>query len=163
VRPFGVAELGVRLMKTVAIALSLLFGLSAFAAPPSLIVHLLDVTDKEQTDQRFWIDWSDKWRGIIETKNASPQEAEKVIQILKTSLLTTPATHFCGHDPIYGIEATDSDGKKLKTSLCFKCLTWVKPKKRLDIAGKPGPDNELCMALRSIIELPQEVLDAQSP
>lgn len=149
-------------LKTVIFALAFAAGVSAYAETPALIVHLLDHTDKKKTDQRFWIDWNDKWRGIVETRRASPEEAEKIIEILKRVLLTTEAAHFCGHDPIYGILAVDSEGKKLKTSLCFKCLTWVKPKRRMDILGKRGTDNELCLALRSIIELPRELLDEES-
>ncbi|RYD48035.1 MAG: hypothetical protein EOP85_04355 [Verrucomicrobiaceae bacterium] len=71
------------------------------------------------------------------------------------------ASHFCGHDPIYGIEATENSGKVLKTSLCFSCTTWVKPGKRLRIDGEPGSENILCKALREVIELPQDLLDEE--
>lgn len=110
-------------MKALLIILGLCGTAFAYAGIPTLTVHLLDHTDIKQTESRFWIDWSKKWRGIITTRAATNEKAEKIIQILRTSLTNTEASHFCGHDPIYGIEATDSNGKTLKTSLCFSCLT----------------------------------------
>lgn len=124
-----------------------------------MIVYLLDHTGKKETPTRFWIDWSKNWRGIIETKRASEEQAGEIIKTLRSSLSSSEAMHFCGHDPVYGIEAKDQDGKILKTSLCFTCLTWVKPDLRLDITGKRGPENELCKLLRAVIELPPELLE----
>ena len=74
------------------------------------------------------------------------------------SLEETGALHFCWHNPIYGIEATTVGGKVLKTSLCFTYVTRVKPSLRLNLAGERGADNELCRALRTVIELPVELL-----
>src|SRR5690606_35555876 len=86
---------------------------------PQITLHLLDHTDEQQTKTRFWIDWSKKWRGIVSTKSISGVEAEKVIKQLRVSLKNTEAENFCGHDPIYGMVATDEGGNVLETSLCF--------------------------------------------
>jgi len=96
--------------------------------------------------------------GISKSKSIRGEEAQKIIALLRRSLANTEATHFCGHSPIYGIVAYREDGKKLITSLCFSCLTWVKPKTRLNITGKRGIENELCKALRAHIELPDSIL-----
>jgi hypothetical protein len=130
------------------------------AAEPVVTVHLLDPTGKRETKARFWIDWSKAWRGIVTTRAATPEQAKALVALCRTSLVNEEAEHFCGHDPVYGIEATSADGKALKTSLCFSCLTWVKPGKRLSIAGERGVGNELCKALRAVIELPPELLEA---
>lgn len=142
------------------------------AVQPTITIHLLDHTRKSDTKNKlvrtivgdtrklFWIDWSKKWRAIDSTKTVSEREAVDLIALLRRNLASSEAGHFCGHDPIYGIEATDSDGKILKTSLCFTCSTWVQPDKRLNINGPVGIENPVCQALRKIIELPKEVLDA---
>jgi hypothetical protein len=147
----GAAFLGMILMATAFLQ----------AQEAKLTVHLLDHRDLEKSPARFWIDWSKKWRGIVQTEEASPEQAAKVIAILRTSLLKTLSTNLCGHDPIYGIEAVDEEGKVLKTSLCFSCLTWVQPGKRLAIAGQPGSSNELCKALREIVEIPEVLRDPE--
>ena len=150
-------------MKTL-LFIGALFGTFPLHAEPSKVtIHLLDHTDKQKTQTRFWIDWSKTWRGIISSKEVAGEDAEKVIKQLRSSLKNTEALHFCGHDPIYGIEATGSDGKVLKTSLCFTCLTWVKPGSRLEISGEKGPDNKLCKLLREFIELPKELLTKEDP
>lgn len=142
------------------------------AAEPTVTVHLLDHTGKSDTKNKlvptkkgdtrtlFWIDWSRNWRAIDSTKVVSGQEASDIIALLRQNLSNSLAEHFCGHNPIYGIEATDSDGKILKTSLCFTCSTWVQPDKRLKISGTRGVENPLCKALRKVIELPKDVLEA---
>ncbi|WP_193210428.1 hypothetical protein [Luteolibacter marinus] len=145
-------------MKILSIIVFLFCHTQSFADEPALIVHLLDHTDKQETKTKFWIDWSNKSRGIVSTKEASTEDAAKIVAKLRESLTNVEADHFCGHDPIYGIEAIDSEGKRLKTSLCFTCLTWVKPKLRLSISGTRGKDNELCKMLRDIIELPEGLL-----
>lgn len=147
-------------MKIPFVILALLGASLIHASAQTVTVHLLDHTGKKETKSRFWIDWSDSWRDIVTTKAASKEDARKITLLLRTSLTNAEASHFCGHDPIYGIEATDSAGKALKTSLCFTCLTWVKPGKRLVIAGKTGAENDLCKVLRSVIELPEELLEA---
>ena len=78
--------------------------------------------------------------------------------MFQRSLEETEALHFCGHAPIYGSEATTADGKILKTSLCFTCVTQVKPGLRLNLAEEHGADNELCRILPTVIELPLELL-----
>lgn len=148
-------------MKIPFVILALLGTSLVHAGEQTVTVHLLDHTDKKETKSRFWIDWSKTWRGVVATKAASETEAGKIIKLLGRHLTNSEALHFCGHDPIYGIEATNSSGKVLKTSLCFTCLTWVKPGKRLDIAGTPGPENVLCKALREVIELPKEILEKE--
>ena len=148
-------------MKTLLVLLLLFAANVAGAGTPTVTVHLLDHTDKVETKAKFWIDWSKKWRGVISTKVVTGDDAEKIIKQLRSSLTNTEAEHFCGHDPIYGIESTDSEGKVLKTSLCFTCLTWVKPGLRLSIAGKRGAENELCKMLRDVIELPKEMLETK--
>jgi len=144
-------------MKSLLVTILLLCNMQGYAEIPKVTVHLLDYTDQQETKAKFWIDWSKKWRGIVSTAKASDEDAVKIIAQLRSSLKHTEAMHFCGHDPIYGIEATDSKGNLLKTSLCFSCLTWVKPDLRLDIGGKKGIDNDLCKILRGIIELPAEL------
>lgn len=148
-------------MKTLAIVAALLGAVQLAAAAPEVTLHLLDHTDKQTTKERFWIDWKKSRRGIVTTKTVTGEPAAKIVSQLRVSLRETEAAHFCGHDPIYGIEATDPDGKALRTSLCFTCLTWVKPGKRLDIDGVRGPENPLCKLLRETIELPKELLDAE--
>lgn len=141
------------------------------AAEPKITVHLLDYTRESDTENKltrrvegdkrplFWIDWSKKWRAIDSTKALSGREASDLIALMRQNLADSEAGHFCGHDPIYGIEFTDSDGKTLITSLCFKCGTWVQPDKRLNISGKPmGIEHPLCQALRKVIELPKVML-----
>ena len=123
----------------------------------NVTLHLLDHTDEKKTASRFWLDWNDRWRGIVESKKITGDRAEEIIAKLRRSLLPEESTNFCGHDPIYGIEAVAADGKVLKTSLCFKCVTWVQPKKRLTIAGKPGAGNALCRLLREELEIPEEL------
>ena len=140
-------------------AIIFLFGISlVHADTPKVIVHLLDHTGKQETKSKFWIDWNESWRGIVTTKEASEEESLELVTKLREALSNTEAEHFCGHDPIYAVDAIDAEGKRLKTSLCFTCLTWVKPKKRLYITGQRGKDNELCQMLREIIELPDELL-----
>ena len=140
----------------------------------SVTVHLLDHTRKSDTrykldrpikgDKRpqFWIDWSKKWRDITVTETVKGAEATALNALLREALANSEAMHFCGHDPIYDIEAIDPEGKTLKTSLCFTCGTWVQPGKRLDIGGPPGIENPLCVALRKAIELPKAILDAEA-
>jgi len=145
-------------MKILSLIVLLLCNVQGVAEVPRVVVHLLDHTGKQETKTKFWIDWNKNWRGIVSSKEAPKDGAAKIVAKLRESLTNFEAEHFCGHDPIYGIEAIDSDGKRLKTSLCFTCLTWVKPKLRLSIAGELGKDNELCKMLREVIELPQELL-----
>lgn len=149
-------------MKVLLLVFPLLAGSLALAGEPSVTVHLLDHTDKKKTKTRFWIDWSNSWRGIVETKTVSGEKAAEIIKTLRANLSNAEAMHFCGHDPIYGIQAKDEDDKVLKTSLCFTCLTWVKPKLRLEISGERGANNVLCKALRGVIELPPELLKEDS-
>lgn len=148
-------------MKFLIVALTLLSSVLALAGEAKVILHLLDHTAKKKTETRFWIDWSKEWRGIVSSKVVTKQTSDEIIALLRKSLLNTEAMHFCGHDPIYGIEAIGTDGKILKTSLCFSCLTWVKPGLRLDIAGERGANNVLCKKLREVIELPEELLKAE--
>lgn len=144
--------------------IAILSGIPASnAETPRVIVHLLDHTGKQETKSKFWIDWSKTWRGVVETREASGEESLRIIKKLKEALLNVEAIHFCGHDPIYGIEAIDTDGQRLRTILCFSCLTWVRPKQRLCIAGGRGKDNELCKMLREVIELPEEMLAEDTP
>ena len=149
-------------MKILSLIVFLLCNVQGVAEVPRVVVHLLDHTGKQETKTKFWIDWSKTWRGIVSTKKVSDEDAVKIIAQLRSSLKNTEAMHFCGHDPIYGLEAVDSEGKLLKTSLCFSCLTWVKPNLRLDISGKAGIDNELCKILRGVIELPADMLEQDS-
>ena len=149
------------IMKLLIVTLTLLSSALASAGEAKMTLHLLDHTSKKNTETRFWIDWSKNWRGIVSSKVVPKETADEIIMLLRKSLLNTEAMHFCGHDPIYGIEAIDTDGKILKTSLCFSCLTWVKPGLRLDIAGERGANNVLCKKLREVIELPDELLKAE--
>jgi hypothetical protein len=148
-------------MKLLIVALILLSSVLASAGEATVTLHLLDHTTNKKTETRFWIDWSKDWRGIVSSKVVPKETADEIITLLSKSLLNTEAMHFCGHDPIYGIEAIDTDGKILKTSLCFSCLTWVKPGLRLDIAGECGANNVLCKKLREVIELPEELLKVE--
>ena len=127
----------------------------AQAAEPSVTVHLLDHTDSKETKSSFKIDWSNTKRGIVETKKLEGEAATAIIELLQANLNTEEQTNFCGHDPIYGIVAQRADGETLVTSLCFKCNTWVLPGKRYVIAGKAGAENNLCVELRKVIELPK--------
>lgn len=149
-------------MKSLILVLIFLTSVHALAGEAKVALHLLDHTDEKKTERRFWIDWSKRWRGIVSSKVVTDEAAEEIILILRKSLRNTEASHFCGHDPIYGIEAIDTDGKTLKTSLCFTCLTWVKPGLRLSIAGERGANNVLCKKLREVIELPEELLESDS-
>ena len=149
-------------MKILTLLFTLLAAGFALAAEPKVTLHLLDHTKKQKTEKRFWIDWNDEWQGVVETKAVSGEAAGKIIAQLEKSLLKEESDNLCGHHPIYGIEVTQQDGSVFKTSLCFSCCTWVKPKKRLAIAGKYGADNELCKMLRAIIELPKEVLEGKA-
>lgn len=158
------------------LSILLLIGGSSclIAGEPSVRVHLLDHTRKSDTPNKFdrpikgdtrpqfWIDWSKKWRDIKATATVKGAEATALQALLREALANTEAMHFCGHDPIYGIEAMDAEGKTLKTSLCLTFGTWVQPGKRLDIAGPPGIENRLCVVLRKVIELPKEILDAEA-
>ena len=152
------------------IALIIFFCVSAIcsAGEPKVMLHLLDHTGKEPNGKKFWIDWSKSWRVIEQTKIIEGGEAQTIIDQLRVSLKTTECLNFCGHDPVYGIIAKDKKGKTIKTSLCFKCGTWVKPGirgtkgQRLNIGGKHGKDNPLCLILRKHIELPQVLLKPKS-
>ena len=130
-----------------------------------VVLHLLDHTGKKPTDKKFWIDWSNDWRAIEKTKKIEGEDAQEIIDQLGVSLNKRQSGNLCGHDPIYGIIARNKDGKTVKTSLCFKCVTWVTPKRgirggdRLHIDGKPGADNPLCLVLRKHIELPKALLE----
>ena len=148
-------------MKLLIVALTLFSNVLALAGEAKVTLHLLDHTAKKKTETRFWNDWSKNWRGIVSSKVVTKETADEITAQLRKSLLNTEAMHFCGHDPIYGIEAIDADGKILKTSLCFSCLTWVKPGLRLDIAGERGANNALCKKLREVIDLPDELLKAE--
>ena len=154
---------GVTLMKALLVTLAVFSGTLASAAESQVTVHLLDHTGRKKTEARFWIDWSKNWRGVVASKVVTGKAADELILHMRQSLLNKEAGHFCGHDPIYGIEAIGADGKKLKTSLCFSCLTWVKPGLRLNIAGERGANNALCRKLREVIELPDELLKPASP
>ena len=148
------------------ILLFALFVTGVRAAEPKVILYLLDHTRKEETEKKFWIDWSNAWVGIIKTKEIEGEEAELIVKQLRRSLKNTECTNFCGHDPIYGIIAKNKEGRTVKTSLCFKCGTWVKagPGKglRLDIKGEFGIDNPLCLILREHLELPEALLKKKS-
>ena len=132
------------------------------AEEPKVTLHLLDHTRSEPTGKKFWIAWSKEWRGIEESKIIKGADAKEITDALRTSLKNTPSQHFCGHDPIYGIVAQNENGQTITTSLCFKCMTWVQPAgtkdRRLDIAGKLGANNPLCLMLRKHIELPEQLL-----
>lgn len=149
-------------MKLLIVVLTLLSSVFVLAGEAKVTLHLLDHTAQKKTETRFWIDWSKEWRGIVSSKVVTKETADEIITLLRKSLLNTEASHFCGHDPIYGIEAINTDGKVLKTSLCFSCLTWVKPGLRVDIAGELGANNVLCKKLREVIELPEEMLKAET-
>lgn len=129
---------------------------------PTLKVHLLDHTGAKQWENRFWIDWNEEWQGVVAVKTASPADTQKIIKLLQKSLDTTEAMHLCGHSPVYGIEIFESGQLILSTSLCFSCLTWVRPGKRYYLSGKVGAENALCKALRAVIELPPELLQPES-
>ena len=149
-------------MKVVSLLISLFLAIPLFAAgapeeESKVVLHLLDHTGKAKAKGRFWIDWNKSWRGIVQSRKVTGKEADAIIALLKKSLQPDEATNFCGHDPIYGIVATEENGKQLETSLCFKCVTWVRPGKRLVISGKPGADNPLAVELRKVIEIPQEL------
>ena len=145
-------------MKTLTLILSLFACALAQAAEPMVIVHLLDHTDGKKTETRFWIDWSENWRGIAKTKIVTGEAADALIAQMEKSLMPHESPNLCGHDPIYGVEVTKKSGLRFKTSICFSCNTWVKPKKRLSIDGEHGIENELCKALRKVIELPAHML-----
>lgn len=132
------------------------------AAEPKVTLHLLDHTKKLKTETRFWIDWNDEWQGITKTKTVTGKIAEAIIAQLEKSLLAEESDNLCGHHPIYGIEVTRQDGSTLKTSLCFSCNTWVKPKKRLAIEAEYGAQQPLAKTLRAVIELPKEVLEGKA-
>ena len=149
-------------MKAIITLFYLILHITAFAGDPKVTLHLLDDTGKSKSKEKFYIDWSDTNRAIEKTKVIEGEDAKKVLQALKDNLSTSKSSNFCGHDPIYGIVAVSASGKKLTTSLCFKCVTWVKPKKRLNIKGKHGVDNPLCLVLRKHIELPESVLTAEA-
>ena len=140
------------------IILSILVTSQSLAEEPRVLLHLLNQGEVQPKGKKFWIDWTEGWMGIKKSKTITGVDAEKIIALLRTSLKPTEATHFCGHSPVYGIVASGQDGKTLKTSLCFTCLTWVKPKMRLEITGEAGVENELCRLLRSHIELPPKML-----
>ena len=145
-------------MKTLTLILTLFACALAQATEPKVIVHLLDHTDKQETKERFWIDWCDNWRGIVKTETVEGEAAKEVITALSVSLSDFPSKNKCGHDPIYGVEVTYEDGSTFKTSICFSCSTWVQPNKRLSIKDGHGIDNPLCKALRKVVELPAEML-----
>jgi len=145
-------------MKLLTLILSLFAGSLLLAGEAKVTVHLLDHTDEKKTETRFWIDWCENWRGIVETKTVTGKAAEDIIAQMKQSLEDIESDKKCGHNPIYGIEVVYEDGSTFNTSLCFSCNTWVKPKTRMSIAGKHGAENELCKKLRAVIELPDELL-----
>lgn len=145
-------------MKLLTLILSLFAGSLLLAGEAKVTVHLLDHTDAKKTETRFWIDWCDNWRGIVETKTVTGKAADEIIAQMKKSLEDFESGNKCGHNPIYGIEVVYGDGSTFNTSLCFSCNTWVKPKTRMSIDGKHGIDNDLCKKLREVIELPQELL-----
>ena len=101
--------------------LALFVGAVALAGEAKVTLHLLDHTEKKKTETLFWIDWCDKWQGVVETKQLSGEVANKIIAQLDKSLLKQESDNKCGHHPIYGIEVTRKDGSTLKTSLCFSC------------------------------------------
>ena len=132
-----------KLMKPFLALLASLFCWHAAADEPKVIVHLLDHTDPKNAEHRFWIDWNKKRRDIVASETVTGEKARELIEMFQRSLEETEALHFCGHDPIYRIEATTAGGKVLKTSLCFTCVTRVKSSLRLNLAGERGADNEL--------------------
>ena len=148
-------------MKVIALAFLLLFTPS-YAGEPKVTLHLLDHTGKEPGVEKFWIDWSKNWRAIEKTKSIEGNDAKIIVDPLKISLKSTECMNLCGHDPIYGIIARDQNDQIIKTSLCFKCGTWVKPRLRLDIGGEFGINNPLCLLLRKHIELPRALLEPES-
>lgn len=145
-------------MKLLTLMLTLFAASLALAGEAKVTVHLLDHTDEKKTEARFWIDWCDNWRGIVETKTVTGKAADEIILQLQKSLEDFPSDNKCGHDPIYGVEVLHEDGSTFKTSICFSCNTWVKPKTRMSVAGGHGINNELCKKLREVVELPAELL-----
>ncbi len=125
------------------------------AAEPKLVIHLLDRSGKPPTEERFWVSWSKEWRGIIKTKSLTGEDAEKLLKLLKVSLSSTECDLLSGHDPTYGIVATNAEGKIIRASLCIRSLTWVKNRKRLNIRGDAGVKNKLFAALGKEIEPPK--------
>ena len=120
----------------------------------SITLYLLDTESPPSNNNRFWIDWKNEWMGVKKKKEIEGKAAEEIIALLTVSLLPEEADHFCGHSPVYGIEAIRADGKKVNTSLCFDCLTWVRPNKRLWISGERGVENKLYVELQKYIKLP---------
>ena len=149
-------------MKTAIALFYFILQISALAEVSKVTLHLLDHTGKSKSKEKFYIDWSNSNRAIEKTKIIEGEDAKKILQSLKDNLSTSVSENFCGHDPIYGIVAVSAEGKKLSTSLCFKCATWVRFNKRLIIKGKYGIDNPLCMVLRKHIELPEAILTAEA-
>ena len=143
------------------------------AGEPSVVVHLLDHTGKGDTKDKnlrpdpkdlrklYWIDWSDTYRPIEQSLTVTGEKATGLIEIMRTSMPETEAGDFCGHNPIYGVEATRADGTKFVTSICFECGTWVLPQKRFHMPNseREGIRSPLALALRAVIELPKSVLD----
>jgi hypothetical protein len=119
-----------------------------------ITLYLLDTESPQSKNSRFWIDWKNEWMGVKEKKEIQGKAAEEIIALLTVALLPEEADHLCGHSPVYGIEAIRADGIKVKTSLCFDCLTWVRPNKRLWISGERGVENKLCVELQKYIKLP---------
>ena len=99
---------------------------------------------------------------MIESKRITGDSAEEIIALLASSLSKEQAGHFCEHDPIYGIEIYRPGTPVFRTSLCFTCLTWVQPGRRMNISGKPGETNELFLRLQQEIEIPPELKESAS-
>lgn len=142
-------------MKRILLLLLIFFSIF-LKGEEQVTLYLLDSKASITGEDKFWIDWSNHWIAVSEKKEIRGEEAENIIVLLRTMLLPDEAEHFCGHWPVYGVKAHRSDGMELKTSLCFDCLTWVKPNKRMSISGDRGLDNLLCIELQKHIKLPTE-------
>ncbi|MEM1223702.1 MAG: hypothetical protein AAGH40_13185 [Verrucomicrobiota bacterium] len=138
-----------------------LLALNFLHAEERVILHLLDPEGSPVAGKQFWIDWNDEWMAVAEKKEIRSIEAKEIINLLAAMLLPDEATHFCGHSPVYGIEAFRADGVELRTSLCFDCLTWVQPNKRMSISGELGLSNLLCVQLQKHIELKVEASNSE--
>lgn len=121
---------------------------------PVVTIHLLRSHPSEKAVGRFWIDWNNKWADVIKSKRVEGDGAREIVQLLSEQLLPKPAENFCGHHPIYGVVARNNEGTVLKTSLCFKCGTWVKPGLRLSISGNSNSEDSLLSRLREEVEIP---------
>ena len=96
-------------MKHFLILLVSLFCWHAAADETKVTVHLLDHTDAKKTEHRFWIDWNEKWRGIVASETVTGEKAGELIEMFLQSLETTEALHFCGHDRSTGFSCSSTN------------------------------------------------------